>query len=380
MLETILNFLLFHGGALAFLMALGQLVQRRRKPGNIIIFLLLLSIGIVLIYHGFLVSGLVLEFPWIGLFVIPFYFFIAPLFVFFLQSITIKNYILKLVNYLHFIPGIVVTFLLIPFYTMDPLSKIAFLKDPLNLSNDPTGLKVRYSIIMGSMIITWIIYYMYFIIKNFHLFNSKYRKKNPIINYAIIYFVLTSLVTICYILSISLHKVFNYPYSFHLDIVRIFSLFIVLLLYVIYLMGKRYPFYIQLLQREVKRIHYDKSKIDKLDVESVLQLLNRLMEEEKIFFDEDLSLVKLANELSIAPYQLSEVLNERLNASFYDFINSYRIRESEKLLIEEPERSISSIAYAVGFNSLSAFYNWFLKITCMNPKKYREKHLREIAK
>lgn len=283
-------------------------------------------------------------------------------------------------NYLHFVPGIVVTFLLIPFYMMAPSSKVAFLKDPLNLADDPTGLKMRYSIIMASMVITWIIYYIYFIIKNFHLFNRRYRKKNPIINYAIIYFVLTFLVIVFYIFSISLHKVFNYPYSFHMDVTRIFSLFIVILLYVIYLMGKRYPFYIQLLQREVKRIHYDKSKIDKLDVESVLQLLNKLMDEEKIFLDEELNLEKLANELSIAPYQLSEVLNERLNASFYDYINSYRIRESEKLLVEEPERSISSIAYAVGFNSLSAFYNWFLKITCMNPKKYREKNLKEIAK
>ncbi len=376
MCKSILNFMIFHGGTLALLMAVGQLVQRRKKPGNIILFFLLICISVFLFYHGLLVTGLVLKYPGTGLVVIPVYYFIAPLFVFFLQSISTRNFILKIVNYYHFLPGVAVLILLMPFYAMEPSLKVEFLKDPLNIDADPTGLKLRYSIIMVFMIITWIIYYMYFLIKHSYMFTSRYRKQNPLSQYAIICFALTFMVITFYVISLMLHKVFQYPYSFHLDVVRIFSLLVVMILFVIYLMGKRYPFYMQLLQREVKRIHYDRSKIDNLDIDSVLQLLNRLVEEEKIYLDEDLNLERLAHELSIAPYQLSEILNDKLDSGFYDYINGFRIRESQQVLIDEPERSITSIAYSVGFNSLSAFYSWFSKISGTNPKKFREKNVK----
>jgi AraC-like DNA-binding protein len=97
------------------------------------------------------------------------------------------------------------------------------------------------------------------------------------------------------------------------------------------------------------------------------------MEEEKIFCDEDLSLARLAEELDITPYQLSQILNERLHRNFNAFINEYRIKESESYLIEDAKRSVVSVSFAVGFNTLATFYNAFYKVHGMTPTQFREK-------
>jgi len=97
------------------------------------------------------------------------------------------------------------------------------------------------------------------------------------------------------------------------------------------------------------------------------------MENEKIFCDEEITLGKLADELDITPYQLSQILNERLNKNFNTYINEYRIRESENYLIEDHKRSVLSVSYAVGFNTVTSFYNAFYKFHGMTPAQFREK-------
>ena len=98
------------------------------------------------------------------------------------------------------------------------------------------------------------------------------------------------------------------------------------------------------------------------------------MEDEKLFCDEDLTLNRMADILSLTPHQVSEFLNNVLETNFNSFINSYRIDEAKQLLMEDSERSILSVAYSVGFNSKSVFYNAFTKVTGTSPTKFRKDH------
>jgi YesN/AraC family two-component response regulator len=110
----------------------------------------------------------------------------------------------------------------------------------------------------------------------------------------------------------------------------------------------------------------------------VLRKLDQMMAVDKVFCDEDLTLGSLADEIEISPYQLSQILNERLNKNFNTYINEYRIREAGMLLIDEPDRTITSISYAVGFNTLSSFYNSFSKIHNSSPATYRKNQMRTV--
>jgi len=109
-----------------------------------------------------------------------------------------------------------------------------------------------------------------------------------------------------------------------------------------------------------------------LNREEVLGKMKLLFDVEKIYCDEDLSLGRLAEMLEIRPDQLSELINEELKTNFSAHINHYRIEEAKNLLLSEPDRSVLSIAFAVGFNTKSSFYESFQKFTDMNPKSYRK--------
>jgi len=107
-----------------------------------------------------------------------------------------------------------------------------------------------------------------------------------------------------------------------------------------------------------------------------IKKLYQLMEVEKVYRDEKISIQSLAKQISIPPYQLSQLLNEKLNNSFSDFINSYRIEEAKELLNgpQGEEKKNITVALDVGFNSVAAFYRAFKKFTGMTPQQYKKEN------
>ncbi|KAB2844021.1 MAG: AraC family transcriptional regulator, partial [Melioribacteraceae bacterium] len=80
---------------------------------------------------------------------------------------------------------------------------------------------------------------------------------------------------------------------------------------------------------------------------------------------------ELAENLNIHPNHLSQIINEKLGQNFFDFINSYRIKEAEKLLLKNGKKTILEIAFEVGFNSKSTFNAAFKKHTGVTPTAYK---------
>jgi len=109
-----------------------------------------------------------------------------------------------------------------------------------------------------------------------------------------------------------------------------------------------------------------------IDREHLTMQITELLEQDRLYCDEDLSLKRLADMLAINPKQLSVYLNHHLNLNFNTFINGYRVEEAIRMMREDEDRSLLSIAFAVGFNSKSVFYKEFTKQTGMSPAKYRK--------
>jgi AraC-like DNA-binding protein len=61
--------------------------------------------------------------------------------------------------------------------------------------------------------------------------------------------------------------------------------------------------------------------------------------------------------------------------NFNTFINDFRIREAMNLMEENPDRNLLSIAFEVGFNSKSVFYDAFSRKTGLSPARYRKQLL-----
>ncbi len=122
------------------------------------------------------------------------------------------------------------------------------------------------------------------------------------------------------------------------------------------------------------RVKYEKTA---LDADTSTQNLHRLlnyMEVDKPYRRSDLTLPELASEVTIAPHHLSQVINQHCQQNFFDFINTYRVREIQQKLLTPRygHLKIEEIAFESGFNSKSAFNAAFKKITRLTPSQYRK--------
>jgi AraC-like DNA-binding protein len=92
----------------------------------------------------------------------------------------------------------------------------------------------------------------------------------------------------------------------------------------------------------------------------------------KPYLHPDLTLHKLSKMVVIPYHYLSQIINNKLNKIFFDFINEYRVEEAVKKLTDPTERkkSIHQIANEVGFHSQSAFNRAFKKCTKKTPSDF----------
>jgi AraC-like DNA-binding protein len=104
--------------------------------------------------------------------------------------------------------------------------------------------------------------------------------------------------------------------------------------------------------------------------------LSEKMETEKPFLKPDLSLDTLAVALNVAPKKLSQLLNEKFKQNFFDYVNTFRIREAQRILETntDPKLTVLEVMYQCGFNSKSSFNTIFKSKTGLTPSEYKRKH------
>jgi AraC-like DNA-binding protein len=98
--------------------------------------------------------------------------------------------------------------------------------------------------------------------------------------------------------------------------------------------------------------------------------LERAMNEDKLFLQDNLSLNKLSESISETENHISETFSQFLNTKFFQFVNSFRVEEAKKAL-QDSDKLVTSIAFEVGFNSKSTFNTAFKKIVGYSPSAYR---------
>ena len=114
---------------------------------------------------------------------------------------------------------------------------------------------------------------------------------------------------------------------------------------------------------------YIKSGLKEDRAKQYLDQLEQLMLTEKTFKNCDLNVAVLAEKLGISKSHVTQVLNEQMGMTFFEYINMHRTREAKQLLAD-PEFShlnIAGIAKEVGYKSKTTFFINFKKITGFSP-------------
>ena len=120
---------------------------------------------------------------------------------------------------------------------------------------------------------------------------------------------------------------------------------------------------------------YEKSSLTIQDADLYASTLKKYMKEKKAYLDPEITLQKLAKDLSMSPFYISQVINQVMNMTYYDFLNGYRIEEAKKELSdpEKKHKSIIEILFEVGYKSKSVFNKAFKDYTGITPTEFRKK-------
>jgi AraC-like DNA-binding protein len=121
---------------------------------------------------------------------------------------------------------------------------------------------------------------------------------------------------------------------------------------------------------------YQKSGLDQQNANEIYIRIQEYMMQHKPFIEAELNLSSLAAKLELTNHHLSQVINQDQSANFYDFINSYRVDEVKRQLVnpENAKQSILSIAYEAGFNSKATFNRIFKERVQKTPSQYRKEN------
>ncbi|KJF75318.1 helix-turn-helix transcriptional regulator [Agrobacterium arsenijevicii] len=110
----------------------------------------------------------------------------------------------------------------------------------------------------------------------------------------------------------------------------------------------------------------------------VIERLDRLMEAQALYRDENLNLSRLARRLGLPSRQISGAINRSLGINVSQYVNQLRIREACRLL-EETEQSVTTIMLSSGFQTKSNFNREFRRVTGMSPVDWREREVWKLV-
>lgn len=207
-----------------------------------------------------------------------------------------------------------------------------------------------------------------------------------------------------YYLHFLLYLVLGYKYAllkrkegleadvFHFLRLLFFGLLAIWIVYVLNLFDEEVPYiigpvlyslvvytisFIVIRKRYVEKINHSKYQTTPVSDQQSDELFTRvlhLMNEEEGYKDSTLTLKSLSNKLKVSTQVLSMVINQKSQQNFNSFVNNFRISEATRLLGEERynNHTIASIAFDVGFSSLSSFNTAFKKQTGKTPQSYRK--------
>ncbi|MDA3899180.1 MAG: AraC family transcriptional regulator [Spirochaetes bacterium] len=298
---------------------------------------------------------------------------IPPCLYFYAQTFTCGRTGLAVRDWPHFVPFLIILLFIFPRILLPVETKLSHIDGVYN-SFSP----------FSSLIIFNMLYFtIYFILIIINI-KRVYLKESIIHKRLLKVFVfLLSLIALTIIKVLGM--VFTSLTEISLNYSELATIIFSVYLFYFFFLSQRYPFLLAYGSMAPCCIHGDhgdvsvkveagrkrsKSYLDSVDIDHTVRELTLLMQEEKLFCDEDLSLKRLSRAMNITPHQLSSFLNEYFNKNFNTYINEYRIKYACELLSDSTVSTLS-VAFASGFNSYSAFFSSFKKVTGQSPGDFK---------
>src|SRR5215203_922722 len=325
-------------------------------------------VGSIVVFGGvMLTTNYMFEFPHLSRIHHPLTFLAGPLLYLYLKTLISKKTTFAKKNFLHFIPFAICLIYLIPYYFQSAADKLQILNAELQFPSMRGWYYLR-SNILAAQFLVYLFVIIWMLVKYSREVKAKRVKVDTSVRFQIRFLVISC--TSLWVIGMLRYMLDSTPQT---------NLLLLLCVgIIIYGLG-----YICLIKPEVvssaeetqlSAAKYEKSNLSSQKSERYLKRLLEIMEGEKLYTDCEISLQKVAERLAISPHHLSQIINERRNQSFSDFVNAYRVEEVKKNLLDPAKKhySILAIAEESGFNSKSSFNSVFKKHANLTPSEFRE--------
>ncbi len=352
------------------------LSSKTRRPGRTLLAAFLIAIGSAEI------GGIFLHFLDLRLFLIahapyflyihyPFVFAAAPLLYLFIASVVRKDFRFKPLHALHFLPAVLVTGLVFFRYHAQPLAVMRRIVE----AGGPFY-EGEYLVINMAFFLQWLAYGLacFALLRAYRSSLKDYLSTIEPWSLSWLNFLLTavlvtrSLEALEYGLWFATRDVRVVPLYYAAQVV-----FLVFLTVLFFRAIEIAPAFQGVVETIAPRPKYEKTLLAEGQRAEYARKIETYMSGQKPFLDPLLSLGDLSKKVLIPSHYLSQVINSHFRMNFFDFINSYRIREAQRLLADPADgrRTVLDVLLDSGFNSKSVFNTAFKKHAGMTPSEYR---------
>jgi len=116
-------------------------------------------------------------------------------------------------------------------------------------------------------------------------------------------------------------------------------------------------------------------QLDVIPIDSRKKILHKMLvqfEDEKIYLNSQLNIMDLVQAVGTNRTYISSIINQQYNQNFCSFVNRYRIKELEKVILEYPEYTNELLADSCGFGSLNSLKRAIFAKTGMSLSEWKK--------
>jgi AraC-like DNA-binding protein len=346
--------------------------KKANHTANRILAVATLALSLELVTVVYYAKGWYNHYPHLMGFTYPFPALYGPLFYLYTRLVSKKEEHLHRIDFLHFSPFFLIYCVTFPIFFYSAEEKITFLNNMLQNIHHPVFSFFDFAVSIQG--ITYTIF-TFKIVTEYNRNIKESYSNIDLINLNWLRYLTFSGAVIWSIVALgNIAQMIGLHFA---DFNAMLNIPLSILIYLIGYMGLKQPeifidqdSYVSKSEQTTK---YQRSGLSEENAEEIKKRILTLMETEKPYLNQNLTLQKLSEQLKTSSHNLSEVINTRMNQSYYDFINQYRVEEF-KTRLKDPESeryNLLSIAFDSGFQSKGTFNSIFKKSTGMTPSEYK---------
>ena len=348
--------------------------MKGRKSGSQFIFLSLFifSLAVVLAEVFLNYSGYILSIIQINKFSFPVQFLIAPSLYLFIQGSLYPKGSAR--PWIHFLPFVFILLYFSLYFFKDSAFKFNLYieEHSLDLAKLPVEANAPYDPLkihacFHFLVFTQLLVYVFFI---WRIISGKYRETSlKVFNREGSFINQYRNLLIYYVLALFFMAFLLIRYFWLGDFV--FSLYLTFIVYLISINISYRSLNTYFRKRQAHK--YASSSLTGEDKRSILEKIKQAAEDEAFYCHGNASLEELSSRIKVSRHNVSQVINELLGKSFFEYLAGLRIGKAKSLLSNPKYQNITidEISFMVGYNSRSAFNRVFKSIVGSTPAEYR---------